>query len=763
MHSVPPKGIITAVSAEERNEHAMPYQMDLTRFIPSVPAPLGEDFTGTNPDGESISFNSYYMERDGRPFFPVSGEFHYSRMDERRWEDELIKMRMAGITIVSTYIFWNHVEEEEGVFDFRGRRDLRRFVELCGRHRLQVILRIGPFAHGEARNGGLPDWLYGKPFEVRTTHPEFLKYVSRLYQKIGEQVRGLFYRDGGPVIGVQLDNEYMHAGAVWEITTGISNEWVFAGSEGEKYILALRELALQAGIAPVFFTGTAWGGAAYSPRILPLWGGYAYRPWLFYSHSGEHPATEEYLYGDFHHEHAASGGDFTPPYPPDSRPYACCEMGAGMMCCYYYRFIYPFRSVDAMANIKLASGCNFLGYYMFHGGTNPRGKHGLFLNESQVSKISYDYQAALGEFGQIRESYSRLKTIHFFTESFGDRLAPLETVLPEDAAPSSPEDTETPRFALRTDGERGFLFLNNFQDHLTMPDRKDDVIRIRTSRETFEFHSGLRSEENAILPFRFDMEGICLLQACAQPVLKTRLKDRTVYVFMIPEGLDGSFRFEEGTEITGDRKCFEVHRGEKSVTVLLLTREETNRLFRLKDGSLILTEAALLEDEKGMLRLETDKADNLLLCFPPDRLEGHARYEGLRGAWGMYRKTVPARNLSPAFEQAAPFRWRIRLPENALEGLKDVRLQVDYLGDIGMLFLDNDMISDHFCNGDTWETGLMEHADRLSRELVLKIAPLREGAKVHVESAMAARNEEVLYNRAEIRDVRLRPVYDLSL
>ena len=192
----------------------MEYQIDLSRYQEGTRFDLGKDFKGSSPAGEWISFNNYYMEKNGKPFFPVAGELHYSRMEASRWEDELIKMRMGGINVVSTYLFWNHIEEEEGVFDFTGRRDLRRFVSLCGKHGMYVILRVGPFDHGEVRNGGLPDWLYGKPFEVRHTNEEFLRYVRRLYGKIGEQTRGLFYQDGGPVIAVQLDNEYMHSSAI---------------------------------------------------------------------------------------------------------------------------------------------------------------------------------------------------------------------------------------------------------------------------------------------------------------------------------------------------------------------------------------------------------------------------------------------------------------------------------------------------------------------------------------------------------------------
>ena len=725
--------------------------------------PLGEDFRGVSRNGDTISFNNYYMEKNGKPFFAVSGEFHYSRMDAARWEDEIIKMRMGGVNIVSTYLFWNHIEEQEGVFDFSGSRDLRRFVSLCGKHGLYVILRVGPFDHGEVRNGGLPDWLYGKPFEVRTTNAAFLAYVRRLYAQIGEQARGLFFQDGGPIIGVQLDNEYMHSSSPWEITTGISDEWVFRGDEGEQYILALREIALDCGLTPAFFTGTAWGGAAYSPRVMPLWGGYAYRPWIFYSHKGEHPATEEYIYQDYHRDGVRCTDDFEPAYLPSERPYACCEMGAGMMCCYYYRFIYPYKSVDALANIKLGSGCNFIGYYMFHGGTNPIGKNGAFMNEAQVPKRSYDYQAALGEFGQARESYSRLKSIHFFTQSFGDRLAPLATLLPEGASQIDPTDLETLRFAVRTDGKRGFLFINNFQDHRVMTPKVHEEIDIETAEETFRFDVSIASDENAILPFNFDLDGILLRQASAQPVLRTVVQGRAVYVFMVPNGMDGAFRFEDGTRVDGKKDFFTVKKAGAEADVLVISRAQANRLFLLRDGSLIFTDAALLEDEQGGLRLETTSAENTLLTYPADLLEGKAERLADQGFLGAYSVRAEAREIPVRVERPAPHRWTIQVPKNALDGLKDARLQINYRGDIGMLFLNNTMISDNFCNGDTWEIGLKEQQASLNQALTLKIAPVREGATINVESAMAARNEEVKALIAELESVRVQPVYEMTL
>jgi beta-galactosidase len=123
--------------------------------IPSAPEALAFEAGGRSPDGHTLGINSRYLTLDGKPWFPVMGEFHYSRYPAGEWEDELLKMKAGGIRIVSTYIFWIHHEEVEGQFDWSGQRDLRRFVELAARSGLYVWVRVGPWAHGEVRNGGL--------------------------------------------------------------------------------------------------------------------------------------------------------------------------------------------------------------------------------------------------------------------------------------------------------------------------------------------------------------------------------------------------------------------------------------------------------------------------------------------------------------------------------------------------------------------------------------------------------------------------------
>ena len=758
----------------------MEYHLSLKDVKAKNVYPLGEDFKGSSKAGEEISFTNYYMLKNGRPFFGISGEFHFSRMSSARWEDELIKMKMCGINVVATYLFWIHHEEEEGTFDFSGSKNLRRFVELCAKHGLYVILRVGPFDHGEVRNGGIPDWMYGKPFEVRKMNDGFLYYTRRLYSRVAREVSGLFFKDNGPIIGVQIDNEYMHSSAPWELTSGVSNEWVFVGDEGNEYMLRLKALAAECGLIPAFYTCTGWGGAATPDSMMPLWGGYAFRPWIFYSHSGEHPATEEYVYQDFHNNGVVCTNDFKPQYKPEERPYACCETGGGMTCCYYYRFQFPFKSVDAMANIKIASGCNFLGYYMFQGGSNPVGRHGTFMNEGQVPKISYDYQAALGEFGQIRESYRRLKSLHYFTAKYADGLCGLRTVLPEGASDIDPKDMQTLRFAVRTDGKRGFLFINNYQDHVRMPDRGREQVTLHLDSEELTYTFGIAGDENAILPFHFNMDGIELVQATAQLITEIMPDGERTYVFFAPEGMRATFIFENGVAINGETansyvcgenpeaERFFVEKGEKRLSVLVLSRRMADSMFLISGERLVFTDAALLEDEKG-LRLETTSPLNEVMTYPADVFAGMKRAArrndpALPAFLGCYQFETKERKISTAVNQVGRNRYTIVLPGQFMKGLKDARLQMDYSGDIGNAFIDGRLIHDNFCNGGTWEIGLKDFTEDLADyPMTIYITPLKEGARVNVESAMAARNEEAKAYIGELKKVEVQPVYEISI
>lgn len=170
------------------------------------------DFSGISPKGDSLSMNNRYFIKNGEPWFPIMGEFHFSRFNKDGWEDELLKMKSGGIQIVATYIFWIHHEEIEGVFDWTDQRNLGDFVKLCAKHGLMVWLRVGPWAHGECRNGGFPDWIEKGNFKNRCDSQPYLAYVKRFFSEINNQVKDMMFKDGGPVVGIQLENEYGHCG-----------------------------------------------------------------------------------------------------------------------------------------------------------------------------------------------------------------------------------------------------------------------------------------------------------------------------------------------------------------------------------------------------------------------------------------------------------------------------------------------------------------------------------------------------------------------
>lgn len=113
--------------------------------------------TAMSPAGSTLEADSYGVLLNGQPMLPVMGEFHYARFPETEWRKELLKMKAGGINIIASYIFWIHHEEIEGKYNWEGRRNLRKFIELCRELDLMFVLRIGPWCHGEARNGGFPE------------------------------------------------------------------------------------------------------------------------------------------------------------------------------------------------------------------------------------------------------------------------------------------------------------------------------------------------------------------------------------------------------------------------------------------------------------------------------------------------------------------------------------------------------------------------------------------------------------------------------
>lgn len=432
---------------------------------------------GTNSRNESIKVNNFYFLVNDKPFIPVTGEFHYSRYPNKYWEESIRKMKAGGINIIATYVFWIIHEEHEGIFNWKGDKNLREFIELCAKNDIKVIVRIGPFCHGEIRSGGLPDWLFAKPFNVRSNDPEYLAYVERFYNEIGKQLQGLYFKDNGPVIGIQLENEYQHSASPWALTyPGQPVDWTAADRDrfvikegvsvsntenpyakfGSEHMRVLKALAEKAGMIVPIYTATGWGNAAViENESIPVTSSYPYPTWIPTS-----SLSSFYLYTDLQ-----ENPDYSPVrYKPEDYPYFPAEIGAGMINNYNRRPTIPAESLDALINRFLGSGSNGVGYYMFHGGATPKGDEYFFSDEAYAyPKINYDYQAPIGQYGQINPSFHRLKLIHFFLNSFGDRLAPMSLYIPVTNSKITPADTSDLRYSVRAKDGSGFIFMRTFR------------------------------------------------------------------------------------------------------------------------------------------------------------------------------------------------------------------------------------------------------------------------------------------------------------
>ena len=146
---------------------------------------------------------------DGKPFVIKAAELHYPRIPREYWEQRIRLCKALGMNTVCLYVFWNSHEPRQDSFDFGGQNDLRAFVQLCARNDMKVILRPGPYVCAEWEMGGLPWWLLKKKdIRLRERDPFFLERVDRFQQELAGQVGDLTIAHGGPIIMVQVENEY---------------------------------------------------------------------------------------------------------------------------------------------------------------------------------------------------------------------------------------------------------------------------------------------------------------------------------------------------------------------------------------------------------------------------------------------------------------------------------------------------------------------------------------------------------------------------
>lgn len=398
------------------------------------------------PAGKEIEVNNLYMTIGGIPTLPVMGEFHYSRYDNRFWRDALLKMKSSGVNIVSTYVLWIYHEEIEGRMNWEGNNNLKEFISLCKELDLKVHLRCGPYCNAETRNGGFPDWLVNKKSikELRSNDPVYLSYVRKWYKEVYAQVKGFLYKDGGPVIGLQIENEYVKENKV------------------VPHLLALKKIATEEGFDVPVYSMTHWMSVDYPKgEIVPYAGYYIETPWV---NSGKNQLpVSNFQFFTYNRISDNIGTDIIKTTgnseslvsKGDDSPYFTCEVGIGTPTFYFRRPVVPEEMAGANINLRLGCGVNLMGYYMYTGGTNRVGE--LSTLQSSTGRVSYDYQAPIREFGNWGVVMKETKKFNYFMNDFGSTLAPAVAFLP-----TSNKDTSNLQWAVRLNKNDGFLFCSNY-------------------------------------------------------------------------------------------------------------------------------------------------------------------------------------------------------------------------------------------------------------------------------------------------------------
>jgi beta-galactosidase len=750
----------------------------------------------TAPSGDTLGLNDRNLTLNGKPWLPVAGEFHFSRFPREQWEDELLKMKASGVNVVTAYVIWIHHEEIKGRFDWQGQRDLRAFAQLCARHGLYLVVRIGPWDHAEVRNGGLPDWVM-KQGPTRVNDPVYLASVREWYGQIGSQLNGLLWKEGGPVIGIQLENEYSKRGP----------------GAGEEHILVLKHIALTSGLEVPLYVVTGWDNAAIPLHaVVPVYGGgYPDEPWdgslvklkpaqvyAFRFHSRVNSDAKPVIAGD------------PPASDQGSLPYLTIEIGGGIEDTYHRRPVIAADDIDAQVPVMLGSGVNFYGTYMFQGGENPDGAL-TTLQESQETGYpndlpikSYDFQAPLGEFGEERASLRKLKIFNYFMNEFGADLAPMQVHAPK-FTPADSSDLSIPRASVRSHGDSGFIFFNNYVRGYAMPARPASQFEIHLPSGTLTVPRhpvDLPSGAYFIWPFNFQLSDVTLRYSTAQLFTHLENDGEPVFYFEAQPGIPVEIALDAATVKNVSASSGQVNRDgstiyisavapglDASIDILstdghrirlaVLTQEQAEDAWKVSIGSadhLLISDADFSADTDSSLgriwlRSRTSSQIAFTLVPPPaaplksslsltatDRTATSAGFAADAANWtdpfecvqteaaGLAPpvKTGPALDWRPRGVAEAPgagplanaARWSITVPAGSMNGLSDLYLKISYTGDVARLYSGGRLIDDNFYNGKPWTIGLKRFlATRGPSTFELSVLPLRKDAPVYLETA----------------------------
>jgi len=333
----------------------------------------------------------------------LSGEMHFGRVQPEDWETRIKQAKAMGLNTISFYLFWNQVEQKEGEFTFTGMTDVKRVLKLCQDNGMWCILRPGPYCCAEIEYGGLPYWTLKYPgVKIRVADPKFLSWCARYIGEVYRQVADFQVTKGGPLLMVQLDNEY-----------GITDPQAEGGPQNNNYLIALNRIFRAAGFDVQLFV--------CNPTHAPEWTDPEYRiPGVMICRNG---LSNDTMYN----VSKEAIGDY-PVFVPEVYPAWFLGWGDGVTKEYHDKAQIP--AIVNWTSYLLDHQYSF-NYYVFFGGTNFGFDNGaLFFDSVQTS---YDYSAPIDEAGRTTPKYKALRDL------IGQRLG---VTLP--APPPEPSVIEIP-------------------------------------------------------------------------------------------------------------------------------------------------------------------------------------------------------------------------------------------------------------------------------------------------------------------------------